>query len=107
MRKISLIFQWIVSASGIAFQKSGANRNSYGADLIGYFVPHEGSTSTTNGIHSLQSLEDYRAYRTFALFCHDIVWRNSYKSQPEPVFTTHLLSHDIDYACFNLARRLP
>jgi hypothetical protein len=34
-----------------------------GATLIGYFAPHEGSTSTAYGIYSLPSLADYEAYR--------------------------------------------
>lgn len=34
-----------------------------GADLIGYFGPHEGSASTAYGIYSLPSLAAYEAYR--------------------------------------------
>ena len=34
-----------------------------GADLIGYFAPHEGSASTAYGIYSLPSLAAYEAYR--------------------------------------------
>ncbi|SMG10571.1 MULTISPECIES: NIPSNAP family protein [unclassified Paracoccus (in: a-proteobacteria)] len=35
-----------------------------GADLIGYFAPHEGSASTAYGIYSLPSLAEYEAYRS-------------------------------------------
>ena len=34
-----------------------------GADLIGYFGPHEGSTTTAYGIYSIESLAAYEAYR--------------------------------------------
>lgn len=34
-----------------------------GADLIGYFGPHEGSLTTAYGLYSLDSLADYEAYR--------------------------------------------
>ena len=34
-----------------------------GADLIGYFGPHEGSSATAYGVYSLPSLADYEAYR--------------------------------------------
>lgn len=35
-----------------------------GADLIGYYAPHEGSTSLAYGIYNVKSLADYEAYRT-------------------------------------------
>jgi NIPSNAP len=35
-----------------------------GADLIGYFAPHEGTTTTAYGIYSIESLAAYEAYRT-------------------------------------------
>ena len=35
-----------------------------GADLIGYFAPHEGSTTTAYGIYSLPSLAEYEAYKS-------------------------------------------
>lgn len=35
-----------------------------GADLIGYFAPHEGSTTTAYGVYSLPSLADYETYKT-------------------------------------------
>jgi hypothetical protein len=34
-----------------------------GADLIGYFAPHEGSSTQAYGVYSLPSLADYEAYR--------------------------------------------
>lgn len=35
-----------------------------GADLIGYFAPHEGSATTAYGIYSVESLAAYEAYRS-------------------------------------------
>jgi hypothetical protein len=34
-----------------------------GADLIGYFAPHEGSATTGYGVYSLPDLAAYEAYR--------------------------------------------
>lgn len=34
-----------------------------GADLIGYYAPHEGSSTLAYGIYNIQSLADYEAYR--------------------------------------------
>ena len=34
-----------------------------GADLIGYFAPHEGSTTLAYGIYNIASLAAYEAYR--------------------------------------------
>ena len=34
-----------------------------GADLIGYFSPHEGSATTAYGLYSVESLAAYEAYR--------------------------------------------
>jgi NIPSNAP len=34
-----------------------------GADLIGYFGPHEGSATTAYGVYSIASLAAYEAYR--------------------------------------------
>ncbi|MBN8849591.1 MULTISPECIES: NIPSNAP family protein [unclassified Sphingomonas] len=34
-----------------------------GADLIGYFAPHEGTTTTAYGIYSIADLAAYEAYR--------------------------------------------
>jgi hypothetical protein len=35
-----------------------------GADLIGYFAPHEGSATLAYGVYSVESLAAYEAYRT-------------------------------------------
>lgn len=34
-----------------------------GADLIGYFAPHEGSATTAYGVYTIESLAQYEAYR--------------------------------------------
>ena len=34
-----------------------------GADLVGYFAPHEGSATTAYGIYHVKDLADYEAYR--------------------------------------------
>lgn len=34
-----------------------------GADLIGYFAPHEGSATTAYGIYNIANLAEYEAYR--------------------------------------------
>lgn len=34
-----------------------------GADLVGYFAPHEGSATTAYGIYNIASLAAYEAYR--------------------------------------------
>ncbi|MGI3902853.1 MAG: NIPSNAP family protein [Janthinobacterium lividum] len=34
-----------------------------GADLVGYFGPHEGSATTAYGIYNIESLAAYEAYR--------------------------------------------
>lgn len=35
-----------------------------GADLIGYFAPHEGSATTAYGVYNIRDLAHYEAYRT-------------------------------------------
>ncbi|MCP4318234.1 MAG: NIPSNAP family protein [Hyphomicrobiales bacterium] len=35
-----------------------------GADLIGYFAPHEGSTGLAYGVYNIESLAAYEAYRS-------------------------------------------
>ena len=37
-----------------------------GADLIGYFAPHEGSATTAYGVYNIDSLAAYEAYRSAA-----------------------------------------
>jgi hypothetical protein len=34
-----------------------------GADLIGYFAPHEGSATIAYGVYAIESLAAYEAYR--------------------------------------------
>ncbi|MES2055083.1 MAG: NIPSNAP family protein [Pseudomonadota bacterium] len=34
-----------------------------GADLIGYFAPHEGSATTAYGVYAIEDLAAYEAYR--------------------------------------------
>ena len=34
-----------------------------GADLVGYFAPHEGSATIAYGVYSIESLAAYEAYR--------------------------------------------
>lgn len=34
-----------------------------GADLIGYYAPHEGSTTTAYGLYNIKDLAAYQAYR--------------------------------------------
>jgi NIPSNAP len=35
-----------------------------GADLVGYFGPHEGSATTAYGVYHVESLAAYEAYRS-------------------------------------------
>ncbi len=35
-----------------------------GADLVGYYAPHEGSATLAYGIYNVGSLAEYEAYRT-------------------------------------------
>ncbi|MBJ6128201.1 NIPSNAP family protein [Microvirga splendida] len=34
-----------------------------GADLIGYYAPHEGSSTLAYGVYNIQNLAEYEAYR--------------------------------------------
>jgi NIPSNAP len=34
-----------------------------GADLIGYYAPHDGSATTAYGVYNIESLAAYEAYR--------------------------------------------
>lgn len=47
-----------------------------GADLIGYFAPHEGSATTAYGVYSVPSLADYETYR--ARLTNDPLGRKNY-----------------------------
>ena len=45
------------------FLDGRANNEQFGADLIGYFAPHEGSATTAYGVYNIASLADYETYR--------------------------------------------
>lgn len=47
-----------------------------GAELIGYYAPHEGSTTLAYGIYNVASLADYEAYR--ARLAADPLGRENY-----------------------------
>ena len=47
-----------------------------GADLIGYFAPHEGSSTTAYGLYSVPDLAAYEAYR--ARLRNDPIGRENY-----------------------------
>ena len=47
-----------------------------GADLIGYFGPHEGSATTAYGVYSVENLAAYEAYR--ARLSEDPIGRENY-----------------------------
>ena len=48
-----------------------------GADLIGYFAPHEGSSTEAYGIYNIPSLAAYEAYR--ARLAADPLGRENYE----------------------------
>ncbi|WP_157017659.1 NIPSNAP family protein [Mesorhizobium xinjiangense] len=48
-----------------------------GADLIGYFAPHEGSATTAYGVYTIDSLAAYEAYR--ARLASDPLGRENYE----------------------------
>lgn len=48
-----------------------------GADLIGYFAPHEGSSTLAYGIYNVPSLAEYEAYR--ARLATDPLGRENYE----------------------------
>lgn len=47
-----------------------------GADLIGYFEPHEGSSTLAYGIYNVENLAEYEAYR--ARLAADPLGRKNY-----------------------------
>ena len=47
-----------------------------GADLIGYFAPHEGSSTLAYGVYSIENLAAYEAYR--ARLAADPLGRENY-----------------------------
>jgi hypothetical protein len=48
-----------------------------GADLIGYFAPHEGSATLAYGVYNIESLAAYEAYR--ARLAADPLGRENYE----------------------------
>lgn len=48
-----------------------------GADLVGYFAPHEGSSTLAYGIYNIPSLAAYEAYR--ARLSNDPLGRENYE----------------------------
>lgn len=48
-----------------------------GADLIGYFGPHEGSTTTAYGVYNIENLAAYEDYR--ARLAVDPLGRENYE----------------------------
>lgn len=48
-----------------------------GADLVGYYSPHEGSTTTAYGIYNIDSLAAYEEYR--ARLGNDPLGRENYE----------------------------
>ncbi|NSX55952.1 NIPSNAP family protein [Parasulfitobacter algicola] len=48
-----------------------------GADLIGYFAPHEGSSTLAYGIYNIASLSEYEVYRT--RLATDVLGRQNYE----------------------------
>ncbi|MBO6507863.1 MAG: NIPSNAP family protein [Roseibium sp.] len=48
-----------------------------GANLFGYFSPHEGSTTLAYGVYSIENLAAYEAYR--ARLAADPLGRENYK----------------------------
>ena len=48
-----------------------------GADLIGYYAPHEGSSTLAYGIYNIESLAAYEAYR--ARLAKDPQGRDNYE----------------------------
>ncbi len=48
-----------------------------GADLVGYFAPHEGSATRAYGIYNVKSLAEYEAYR--ARLAEDPLGRENYE----------------------------
>lgn len=48
-----------------------------GADLIGYYAPHEGSSTLAYGVYNVESLASYEAYR--ARLAADPLGRENYE----------------------------
>ena len=57
-----------------------------GADLVGYFAPHEGSSTRAYGIYHIENLAAYEAYR--ARLAHDPLGRENYAFAQREKFIT-------------------
>ncbi len=57
-----------------------------GVDLIGYFAPHEGSTTLAYGIYNIPSLSAYEEYR--ARLAADPLGRQNYEFAQREKFIT-------------------
>lgn len=57
-----------------------------GADLVGYFRPHEGSATTAYGVYHLESLAAYEAYR--ARLAADPLGRENFIRREDRLFLT-------------------
>ena len=55
-----------------------------GADLVGYFAPHEGSATLAYGVYSIESLAAYEAYR--ARLAADPLGKENYAFAQEEKF---------------------
>ena len=55
-----------------------------GADLVGYYAPHEGSSTLAYGIYHVASLADYEAYR--ARLAADPIGRQNYEFAQDKKF---------------------
>lgn len=55
-----------------------------GGDLIGYYAPHEGSSTLAYGVYNIESLAAYEAYR--ARLRDDPLGRENYKFARERQF---------------------
>ena len=55
-----------------------------GAELVGYYAPHEGSSTLAYGIYNIPSLADYEAYR--ARLAADPLGRENYTFAQEEKF---------------------
>ncbi len=72
-----------------------------GADLVGYFAPHEGSATLAYGIYHIESLAAYEAYR--ARLAADPIGRENYEFAQKEKF---LLREDRTFLkCVSTPRR--
>ena len=55
-----------------------------GADLIGYYAPHEGSSTVAYGVYNIASLASYEAYRS--RLAADPIGRENYRFAQEERF---------------------